>query len=128
MKPLPVNSSDKDLIAHIDGWATLLEQENYREALEFVDHDESWTADLLRKVIKSYGNASPTQRATRDGKPTDIAQRKEVTRWTNPRPKGIGEVWYDLNIDELASDLTAIFRIVPVENGIILYLESIHVM
>jgi hypothetical protein len=87
-----------------------------------------WTPELIRQVVKSYGDAVPTQRVTLVGKPTDITQRKEVTRWEKNRMKGIGEVWYDLNIDGFASDLTATFWIVESGDGVTLRLNDIHVM
>jgi hypothetical protein len=130
MTPLPNTSTDHDLIAFVDRWAILLEKESYVEAYQLTDHDPSmrWTPELIREVIKSYGDASPTQRVTLAGKPTDISQRKEVTRWPQNRLKGIGEVWYDLNIDGFASDLTATFWIVLTPAGLILRLNDIHVM
>ena len=39
-----------------------------------------------------------------------------------------GEIWYDLNIDGKASDLTAIFKLKSVEGGVTVNLQSIHVM
>ncbi len=130
MTPLPSTATDHDLIAFVDQWATLLEREAYSEAYQLTDRDPGtgWTPELIRKVIKSYGGASPTQRVTLAGKPTDITQRKEVTRWPQNRPKGIGELWYDLNIDGYASDLTATFWIVSTPAGLILRLNDIHVM
>ena len=130
MNPLPATSSDSDLIAFIDNWVVLLEKESYVEAFQFTDHDlgMNWTPEFLRTVIKKYGQASPAQRVTLEGKPTDITQRKNITRWPENRQKGIGEVWYDLNVDGFASDLTAIFWIVSTEKGIVLRLNDIHVM
>ncbi|HEX3798908.1 MAG TPA: hypothetical protein VH413_09415 [Verrucomicrobiae bacterium] len=130
MNPLPSTSTDQELIARIDRWACLLEIEAYSEAFQFIDHppETVWTPELIQKVIENYGHASPTQRVTLKGKPTDIKQRKTVTRWPiNPR-RCIGEVWYDLNIDGLASDLTATFWIILTQEGIILHLDNIHVM
>jgi hypothetical protein len=130
MKPLARNVSDKELIAFIDRWVGLLEREDYAAAFAYTDHEENmgWTPDLICRVVKSYGKALATQRVTLAGKPTDIMQRKEVTRWEKNRMKGIGEVWYDLNIDGLASDLTATFWIVESGGGVILRLNDIHVM
>ena len=87
-----------------------------------------WTPDLIRFAIKNYGDASPTQKVTVEGKPTDISQRKDVSRYDQARRGHIGEVWYDLNIDGLASDLTATFGIYSLSNGLILKLNDIHVM
>jgi len=83
---------------------------------------------LIEKVIKSYGDALPTQKATFIGKPTDISQRKEVTRWPQKRPRGIGDIWYDVNIDGYASDLTATFYILEKNGGLVIELDDIHVM
>ena len=130
MKPLPSSSSDEDLIAYIDHWAALLEREEYAAAFAFTDHDPTmrWTPDLVREVIKGYGDALPSQRVTVEGKPTDISQRKKVNRWAQNPYGAVGEIWYDLNIDGFASDLTAIFGIFVLPDGFILRLEEIHVM
>ena len=41
---------------------------------------------------------------------------------------GIGEIWYDLNIDGVTTDLTATFFIVRDRAGIKIVLSDIHVM
>ena len=130
MKPLPSNISDESLIAVIDEWAGLMEAEDYRGAFEFTDQvqEMKWTPALYREVVKGYGDASPTQKVTVQGKPTDITQRKEVHRWEPNSIGEIGEIWYDVNIDGFVSDLTATFRICGTPEGIILRLNDIHVM
>jgi len=130
MTPLPRDASDADLITYVDRWAALLENEQYAAAFVFTDHDPSqgWTPQLMREVITAYGDGSDSQRVTVEGKPTDVSQRKNVTRWPLPRRAGIGEVWYDLNIDGYASDLTATFWIVDTHRGLTLTLNDIHVM
>jgi len=42
--------------------------------------------------------------------------------------RGIGDIWYDLNIDGYASDLTATFFIQKRTDGLVLVLNDIHVM
>jgi hypothetical protein len=130
MRPLPLNASDRELIAYVDQWVQLLEKEDYDSAWAFTDQAASmcWTPDLIKKAIKSYGDALPTQKATLAGKPTDISQRKEVTRWPQKRPRGIGDIWYDINIDGYASDLTATFYVLEKDGGIVIELDDIHVM
>ena len=130
MKPLPVQSRDEELIAYIDQWAALLEKGEYAEAFSLTDHqpEMNWTADLVRDVIKSYGEASPTQRVTLAGKPTDISQRKNVCRFPKNKHGAIGHIWYDLNIDGSASDLTATFEILEKAGGLTIRLDDIHVM
>jgi hypothetical protein len=130
MRPLPASASDEDLVRFIDGWAALMEREDYAAAFAYTNHLPvmRWTPDLIREVVKGYDEARPEQRVTVAGVPSDVTQRKEVTRWTRNRYGESGEIWYDLNIDGVASDLTATFRIVESRNGITIYLNDIHVM
>jgi hypothetical protein len=62
------------------------------------------------------------------GVPSDVQQRKEVDRWEPNENDEVGEIWYDLNIDGVASDLTATFVMVDVDEGLSLRLRDIHVM
>lgn len=130
MAPLPESATDADLIEFADRWAALMEKEDYEGAYAFTDHDphQGWTPDLMRQVVKSYGDARADQRVTVAGVPSDVNQRKEVDRW-EPNPSGaIGEIWYDLNIDGVASDLTATFWVERVPGGLVVRLNDIHVM
>jgi hypothetical protein len=128
---LPETTTDAEFIEFADRWASLLEREDYEAAYAFTAHDpyHGWTAELIRRVIKSYGEARAGQRVTVSGVPTDVSQRKQVDRWEPPNPAGeVGEIWYDLNIDGAASDLTATFRLVRVPGGLLVRLNDIHVM
>jgi hypothetical protein len=130
MMPLPATATDADLIAFADGWAALMEREDYAAAYAYTDHipEMRWTPDLMRQVVKSYGDAREDQRVTVVGVPSDVSQRKEVDRWEANRYGEVGEIWYDLNIDGVASDLTATFRVVRVPEGLVVRLNDIHVM
>ena len=130
MTPLPLSVTDAELIAFIDRWAALLEREDYVTAFEFTDHvpEMRWTPELVREVLKSYGEARPDQRVTVDGVPTDISQRKRVDRWPTNSNGCFGEIWYDLNIDGEASDLTATFELKWADGGVTVHLNDIHVM
>lgn len=130
MAPLPATVSDSDLIAFIDRWAALLEREDYEAAFAFTDHipEMRWTPALIRSGIKSYGEARPGQKVTVDGIATDISQRKEVDRWPTNAHGRFGEIWYDLNIDGQASDLTATFALEWADGGVAVKLSDIHVM
>jgi hypothetical protein len=130
MAPLPAAISDAELIAYIDGWAALLEREDYEAAFVATDQvaEMGWTPALIREVIKSYGDADPSQRVTVAGVPTDITQRKRVDRWPIKSDGRFGEIWYDLNIDGKASDLTATFELRMVDGGVTVHLNDIHVM
>ena len=131
MQPLAESTTDAELIALIDEWVALLEREDYAAAIALTEQDpdqQNWTADGLREVIKSYGAATKRQRVTLTGVPSDVEQRKEVDRWKANARGEIGEIWYDLNIDGVVSDLTAIFRIVRVRGGVVVRLDDVHVM
>lgn len=130
MQTLPSASSDLEILAFVDRWAALLERENYQAAFEFTDHvaGSNWTADLIRDVIKAYGEPGSNNRVTVVGRPTDIAQRKEVVRRHNEERSYVGYVWYDLNLNGLASDLTATFDLIDTKHGLSIQLNDIHVM
>lgn len=130
MTPLPGTTSDSDLIAFVDGWASLLEREDYEAAFRYTDHVPAmgWTPALIREVIKAYNEANPDQRVTVDGISTDITQRKEVSRNSITADGYFGYIWYDLNINGLASDLTATFDLYQADDGVRLRLSDIHVM
>ena len=130
MSPLPTTVSDPELIAFVDRWATLLEQDDYEAAFAFTDHtpEMGWTPSLVREVIQCYGDANPHQRVTVAGVPTDVTQRKKVLRWPTNAHGYFGEIWYDLNIDGQASDLTATFDLKWAEHGVTVHLNDIHVL
>jgi hypothetical protein len=130
MAPLLAAVSDSELIAFIDRWAALLEREDYEAAFALTGHipEMGWTPTLIGEVIKGYGEASPGQKVTVKGVATDISQRKEVDRWPTNARGSFGEIWYDLNIDGEASDLTATFTLIWANGGVDVLLNDIHVM
>ena len=130
MIPLPHTSSDKDLVEVVHQWVRLLEAEKYDEAFALTEHEENsgWNPSYIKQFIEGYGDAEPGQRVTFEGKPTDISQRIEVTRWAKNAYGAIGEVWYDLNINGFVSDITATFSVYSVQTGLVLKLNDIHVM
>jgi hypothetical protein len=122
--------SDAEIIAYVDAWAALLEAGDYQAAYDATAHSAEmhWTAQLIQAVIEQYGEAEPSQRVTVVGTATDVYQRKEVDRWPANRNGSVGEVWYDLNINGMVSDLTATFALKHETSGIRIYLNDIHVM
>lgn len=130
MMHLSITATDDELILLIDRWAALMELEDYEQAYGFTGHvlERGWSPALMRDVVKSYGDGNPKQKITLHGKPTDITQRKQVSRWSRNDHGEIGEIWYDLNIDGYVSDLTATFRIVEHDAGLEVELNDIHVM
>jgi hypothetical protein len=133
MQPLPRDVRDEELISFVNQWVTFLESEDYERAFLWTDHEPGspFTTELIRRVIKSYDEADAEQRVTLDGWSYEkgIDQRKKVERWDTPASNGcVGYVWYDLNIDERLSDVTALFNFYLTEDGVIVRLEDIHVM
>ena len=130
MAHLPKNATDEDLIRFIDRWVELMEQERYEDAFAFTSHrpEMGWSAVLLRDVIIGYGDRNPKQTVTLNGILTDTTQQRDVRRWPRNKYGEIAEIWYDLNVDGLASDLTAIFRVVETDAGLEIILNDIHVM
>jgi hypothetical protein len=130
MNALLASASDNEMLRFIDGWAALLEREDYAAAFAYTDHDPAvgWTPDLIRELIKTYGERRPDQKVTVEGVPSDVTQRKEVDR-AKENPNGrVGEIWYDLNIDGVASDLTATFDVILEQGKLRILLNDIHVM
>ena len=130
MTTLPRDATDADLIAFADHWAALMESEDYHAAFDFTAHipEMKWTPTVIREVVKAYGETDPAQKVTVHVKPTDIAQCKEVERWPKNAHGAVGEIWYDLNIDGMVSDLTATFVMLERTNGFVIALNDIHVM
>jgi hypothetical protein len=130
MKCLPTASSDEQILAFLDQWVRLLEGEDYDAAYALTDHvpGSSWTPALIRDVIKAYGDPGSDIRVTLEGRPTDVHQRKEVVRQGDDVRNYIGYAWYDLNLNGLASDLTATFDLIVATEGISIQLNDIHVM
>ena len=118
------------MIAFVDRWAWLMESEDYDPAYAITEHDPAmkWTPQLIGEIVKAYGDADPKQKVTLEGKPTDITQCKNVDRWDVNTHGAVGEIWYDLNIDGLVSDLTATFTLIQRTEGLAIQLNDIHVM
>ncbi|KQT38216.1 hypothetical protein [Methylophilus sp. Leaf414] len=130
MSHLPKFATDQELIKFVDDWAALMESEDYEAAFALTAHipEMKWTPSLMKDVVKAYDECSPDQKVTVQGMPSDVSQRKEVSRWPKNRYGEIAEIWHDLNINGLASDLTATFRVVESNNGLVVKLNDIHVM
>lgn len=128
MQPLPPSATDDQLVDVVHQWVRLLEAQSYEQAFALTDHEDTgWSPDLIREFIEGYGDAEPDQRVTHSGVPTDVTQCIEVSRWAE-RDGSIGEVWYDLNINGVVSDITATFYIRVVPGGVVLSLNDVHVM
>jgi hypothetical protein len=136
---VPETATDADIIAAVDSWVSLLESENYVAACESVDSPPGgvWTPELIRGCIKDHWDDAPkdhrvtlegtARQSTIDGRKFVKRQLKEVDR-SEPNEGGeLHEIWYDLNVDGVVSDLTATFRLVRVPQGLLLRLYDICV-
>jgi hypothetical protein len=129
---LVATASDEDIIRFIDQWVSLLAAEKYAEACRYLDTGPAWPAELIREIIKGYGDETDNRvTLTNNGTAMDGAgnvgvarQRKEVS-WAN---EASGDVWYDLNINGLVSDLNATFDLKRQSGRIHIILQDIHVM
>ena len=129
MPSLPPDADDPQIIDFIDEWVRLLEKEDYDSAFGLTEHSShmGWTPNLIERVIKAYGDELPNQRVTLRGVPSDVTQRKNVDWWQRGGAE-LGQVWYDLNIDCVVSDLTATFDVERTSVGVSITLNDIHVM
>ncbi len=128
MEAGPLSATPADLVALADRWVVLMESEDYDGAHEAIDQLPHWTPELMRSVVKAYGDADPNQKVTMAAEPTDVTQRREVDRWPADAEGVVGEIWYDLGIDRFVSDLTATFAIIEKPAGLVIRLSDIHVM
>lgn len=132
---LKASATDEKIIEFIDQWASLLEQEDYNAAFDFTKHESAmgWTPELIREVIKAYGDSEPTQKITKLNNGLGIDGRGEIEKAIQRKTvywfdETKGDIWYDLNIDGYVSDLTATFSIERKGDGINVILNDIHVM
>ncbi len=132
---LSASASDAEILAVVESWVAFLVAEDYERAYGMTAHEPyyQWTAKLIREVIEGYGLPDPhpegpfkvTPLATAKGGPTPW---HKVERDDPPRCNGaIANVWFDLPLNGEWSDLTATFSIHPLDEGIVLSLNEIHV-
>ncbi|GAB2869511.1 hypothetical protein [Hymenobacter ruber] len=141
---LTLDCSNGEILDFIDQWVFLLAQEKYDEAMAFMEAEPYWTADLIREIITENGSSSDRVTLHNNGTSVDgtgkvwpTTQRKEVEWYSEERSKAEeinwfdenkGDVWYDLNINGLVSDLTATFDLEKRDGRIHVILQDIHVM
>ena len=132
----------KDIENLIFMWLELLASEKYLEAFEFTMHDPyyKWTPKLLEEIINGYGlphedDGSPKCKVTNRQTATNTAIKhyKDINLFDKPQMYSdpsfliIGDIYYDLPIDNVWSDLTATFKILQTRDFTTLELNEIHV-
>jgi hypothetical protein len=131
MQPLPPDASDEQILDVVRRWVDHLAHERYDDALQVVDVREPWTSELLETVIRNYGSIDPMY----DGSTWRVTPL-ETASGGRPRPRhdvdrcddGRAFVWFDLPLNGSWSDLTALFDVVPKEDGLHVVLDDVHVM
>jgi hypothetical protein len=132
------DATDSAIIAAVEDWLRLLEREDYDAAAAEIDSPPGgvWTAELLRNCVNYHGYSERSDHRvtltgevrveTIDGRTFVKTQRKDVDRSDTPNNGGeLHEVWYDLYVDGVLSDLTATFRLVRAPQGLMLRLYDI---
>jgi hypothetical protein len=136
--------TNEDIEAAVQTWLDLLAEDMYDDAYAFTLHDPyyQWTPYLLEQVINGYG--LPFEEDSK-------LSKCKVTSWVTAEDNGskhnkdiewydiptlhpssshmiIGEVFYDLPIDGIWSDLTAIFQILQIDDYVTLELNDIQML
>lgn len=139
MTILPHDASDEDILKVVREWVELLAQNRYEEAFALTGYasTDEWSPELLHLLTANYGDLEPRQ----DGETFEVtslydnpilpAGRKssyQDVEW-QPENRGcVGWVHFDLPLDGEWSDLTAVFKINQVTDGLALELQTIHVL
>jgi hypothetical protein len=135
---LPADASDQAILALVHRWVEALAGRDYIGAASLLTqagNERDWPPGLVEDVIGRYaapGGASPSLVTSPAGTRQDppFAPRAEVARWSRPRarPEVVGTVEYDLPLNGAWSDLTAIFWIRRLPEGLALELYDIHIL
>jgi hypothetical protein len=139
MVTLPANASEADILAVVHRWVDLLAQGEYAQAQSLLRRDgaeRQWPAEVVALSIASYGppptvDAGEESRVTpvSEARVADVQPRASVSRrGKSGRPEVVGDVPFDLPINGVWSDLTAIFFLRQIPGGIALKPFDIHVL
>ncbi|MGA9997156.1 MAG: hypothetical protein WBP93_17190 [Pyrinomonadaceae bacterium] len=141
MKKLPLYADDEEVLSLVRQWVEHLAKRDYTQAMALLSQGERyafWTPALVEERISSYGppeggDKDSISRVTPPGSAQvyDIKPRHSVD-WYDPELKEEGEVvgvvHFDLPINGVWSDLTAILNIEKGHDFLSLELEDIHVL
>ena len=139
MISIPINATDAEVLDVVTDWVDLLADGDFVEAQSLLIQDgaeRDWPPSLVASVIGSYefppsvgsGEKSRVTRV-RDARVVDIEPRPSVSRWNKGGRQGvIGDVHFDLPINGIWSDLTAIFSLRQLDDRIAIELYDIHVL
>lgn len=122
----------------VEKWIELLSYGQYREAYNQLSQpsNDIWSPQLLEEVTTAYelspsaGDPSETSRVTSvaAARVVDCRPYQDVDWYAGNPDSNAGMVHYSLPINGIWSDLTAIFRILRIDDAVVLQLEDVHVM
>lgn len=131
-------AKDRDILAIVERWIGLLAAGQSADAmalLKTTGAERDWSPELVMDLIASYepaiGDWDGTSLITpvETARTEDVKPNPHVDRWPQPNPRGAwGDVHYDLPINGVWSDLTAMFRVREVPGGLALELYDVHVL
>ena len=134
---IPLQPTDAKILSVVEAWVDVLANGQFESALAIVEHNPVRTASELKELIEGYGRMPPHGHvSTRITPPraaivADISPSHHVT-WFGPHPDRAVEleafVTYDLPVNGVWSDLTALFWLKRISHGYVLQLEDIHVL
>jgi hypothetical protein len=136
---LPPDATDANLLAVVRRWVDLLAAGEYPQAQSLLVRDgaeRDWPPALVAELIASYelppgASSGEASRVTtvNTARVFDVQPRHAVSRWqASGRPGVVGDIHFDLPINGVWSDLTAIFWLRQVPGGLVLELFDIHVL
>ena len=133
---LPKDATDEDIINVVRDFVNLLAKERYVEAFEMMyrNSKDEMSPELIKRLIEGYGFDESVKDVFRVTSLEEMKNQEPEFQidWLESvkgeKPREIGTIHYDLPINGEWSDLTAIFDVYELENGIALSLYDIHIL
>jgi hypothetical protein len=135
---LPRQATDEQIFDAIREWIEVLAQERYEDAFHILQHSPSnhWSPPLIQTVIENYGSIEPLKDGAKfrvtSIRSNPVGNPMCEIEWYGDDPNKpqayVGDIAFDLPLNEKWSDLTALFHIVEVDGELMLELGDIHVL
>jgi hypothetical protein len=141
---LPADANDEQVFSVVRDWCEKLAAEDYSGAFFMTEHKFDMTPWQLKAEIEDYWweqpsadnpvhkVTSPVTAQIRSGEENILPSNRWGIDWSEKplphAPRYLGYIHYDLPLNGFWSKLTAEFDLNMRSNGIVLELESVHVM
>lgn len=128
------NADAEQIRQAITDWIGLLAADRYDEAFSMLYRlrNDPWTAEKIRNAIANYGlgQAQPDGQTFKVTSSSDAIQKGVRTRYQDVEwfEDGEGVAHFDLPLNGEWSEVTAVFDILPMEEGVVLRLNGIEVL